>query len=120
MLRACILGCALVMTVVGTGLFSQETETTKPTVRRLPNNYAKLGLKESQREAIYKHQADYAERIDALVRQVESLRKERDDAIENVLSDEQKATLKKLLAEAASKSKSKKSKTTEADAKPTE
>gem|GEM_PF-4182447 len=79
-----------------------------------------MGLTEKQRESIYAHQADYAERIDALIRQVETLRKERDDTIEGVLSDEQKATLKKLIAETAAKSKSKKSKTTEAEPKPGE
>ncbi|MBI1347489.1 hypothetical protein GC163_14515 [bacterium] len=89
---------------------SQETETTKSPSRRLPNNYAKLGLSDKQRSEIYKQQADYGERIDSLIRQVEMLRKERDDAIENVLTDEQKATLKNLLAETASKAKAKKSK----------
>jgi|GEM_PF-5721441 len=42
MLRACVLGCALVVTVVGTGLFSQETESPKTNSRRLPNNYCSV------------------------------------------------------------------------------
>ncbi len=105
MLRNILLGCALVL--VGGGAQSQDKEEAKPTTRRLPNFYSKVGLRQSQRDTIYGIQDKYAEQIEDLIRQVEELRKQRDAEIEMVLNDEQRAELKKLMEDAA-KSKTKK------------
>lgn len=98
----------LVLTLTAGWVASQEGDEPKPSGRRLPNFYSKVGLRQTQREAIYDLQDRYADKIEELIRQVEELRKERDTAIEQVLNDDQRAELKKLIAEAAAKSQAKK------------
>lgn len=108
MRRNILVGVALALVLVGGWSQSQDKEEAKPTTRRLPNNYSKVGLRQSQRDAVYAIQDKYADQIEDLIRQVEELRKQRDAEIEKVLNDEQRAELKKLMEEAASKSKGKK------------
>jgi regulator of replication initiation timing len=92
--------------LAGGFLVAQEAE--KKATGRLPNNYAKLGLSDTQRQKIYATQARYGEQIDALVKQVEELRQKRDAEIEAVLTPEQRENLKKLTAETAKKTAAKK------------
>ncbi len=113
--------------------WSQETKPTgtKPTAakpesataasveakpsNRLPNNYGKLELSGAQKDSIYQVQDKYGSEIDALIKQVESLRQKRDAEIAAVLTAEQKDKLKALLADSAKKAAAKK-----AAAKPTD
>jgi hypothetical protein len=83
---------------------------------RLPA-YFKDIVDEKQRDKIYAVQADYNAKIDALEEQIKTLTDQRDAAIENVLSPEQKEKLKKAKEEAASKKKKPKAEDT---AKPAE
>jgi hypothetical protein len=66
---------------------------------RLPSNYGKLGISEQQRDRIYAVQAEYNDRIDILLVQIEELREARDAAIDEVLTDGQRQRLKELRAE---------------------
>ncbi len=66
---------------------------------RLPSNYGKLGISEQQRDRIYAVQAEYNDRIDILLVQIEELRTARDAAIDEVLTDGQRQRLKELRVE---------------------
>lgn len=66
---------------------------------RLPSNFGKLGISEQQRERIYSVQAEYNDRIDILLVQIEELRAARDAAIDEVLTDGQRQRLKELRVE---------------------
>ncbi len=63
---------------------------------RLPNNYAKVGVTDEQRQKIYALQKQYDDQIDALMKQVEELRQKRDKELEKVLTPEQREKLKAL------------------------
>lgn len=115
----------LVASLMTVGLVTGWTQETKPTTEkpaaaaekpsnRLPNNYGKLELSGAQKDSIYQVQDKYASEIDALIKQVETLRQKRDAEIAAVLTKEQQAKLKELVAEATKKAAAKK-----ATAKPT-
>ena len=76
------------------------------TGRRLPPHYAKV-VDEKQREEIYKIQEEYQPKIDALQKQLDALKKERDDKIAAVLTPEQKKQLEDAAASAKANRKSK-------------
>lgn len=84
-----------------------ETPETKSS-NRLPNNYGKLGLSEEQRKKIYAIQAEYREKIDSLLREVEDLRAQETLEIQNTLSASQQAELLKLLEDTRKKREEKK------------
>ncbi len=64
--------------------------------QRVPPGYSKLGLTDQQKEKLYKIQAEYYPKIQALEKQVTSLREKREKEFESVLT----AAQKRLLAEA--------------------
>lgn len=66
-------------------------------VRRLPNNYGKIGLSNSQKDKIYGIQADYRTRIQALLRELEDLRTQQSLDIQSVLNEDQKKELNTIL-----------------------
>jgi len=72
---------------------------------RVPNHYGKIGLTAEQKEGIYAIQAKYQEQIDALQEQIDELRQEEASEIYLVLTENQKASLKKILAEVAERRK---------------
>lgn len=72
---------------------------------RLPNHFGKLGISPQQREQIYAVQAEYDERIDELLAQIEQLRTQRNTALEELLTPEQRTRLHELRTEAQSKRK---------------
>jgi hypothetical protein len=85
----------------------------RKSVRRLPSYYGQVGLSDVQREAIYRLQEAYAEQLDALEKQLETLKGRRDQEIENVLAPAQKQRLRQLL-EAAARRRAARSTTTAA------
>jgi hypothetical protein len=89
------------------------TASKRKSVRRLPSYYGQVGLSDVQREAIYRLQEAYAEQLDALEKQLETLKNRRDQEIENVLSPAQKQRLRQLL-EAAARRRAARSTTTAA------
>lgn len=74
----------------------KATAPRKKIVNRLPNNFGKLGLTESQRQKIYALQSQYRAQLEALTAQLEALREEQNEEIESVLTPAQKAELHKL------------------------
>ncbi len=74
----------------------QDAAPRKKIVNRLPNNFGKLGLTESQRQKIYALQAKYRAQLEALTAQIEALREEQNQEIESVLTPAQKAELHKF------------------------
>jgi len=68
---------------------------------QLPQNYRQLGLSDDQKKMIYKIQGDYSSKIDELEAQVKKLRQEERQAMEKVLTDDQKQRLLKILKEKA-------------------
>ena len=61
----------------------------------LPQGWGKLGLTADQKQKIYKVQADYRVKIEALERQLELTKKNRREEMEKVLTKEQMAQLRK-------------------------
>jgi len=71
-------------------------KTAPPDVtHRVPSGYSKLGLSDQQKERLYKIQAEYYPKIQALEKQVAALRDRREKEFESVLTAQQK----RLLAE---------------------
>ncbi|MBD3676701.1 MAG: hypothetical protein HUJ26_24575 [Planctomycetaceae bacterium] len=112
-----VLGC---LTLSGDPSFPILTETvqaqedsapkTEKKVRkkprgRVPNHYGKLGLSPKQKESIYAIQAKYREQIEVLEQQLAELEKQEDAEVKNVLTDDQKENLKKILDEVAARKK---------------
>ncbi|MEX2286482.1 MAG: hypothetical protein WD648_05280 [Planctomycetaceae bacterium] len=79
--------------------------TKKKSGPRLPSNYGKLDLTTKQRDQIYAIQAKSADEIDALRKQLKALEDKRDQEIQTVLTDTQKAKLKELAADSETKRK---------------
>lgn len=97
-----VFGVCYVLNLQGTTWGDDEAvqeESTAETTRRLPDNFGKLALTDEQRETVYGIQSEYAERIDALLLQIEELRIERDQAMVAVLTPGQRLRLQELREE---------------------
>ncbi|QDT52485.1 hypothetical protein Pan44_04970 [Caulifigura coniformis] len=68
--------------------------------RRVPQHFGKLDLTGDQKTRIYAIQDQYEHRIDALLKEIEDLKLQRDGEIESVLSAGQRSELKKILDQA--------------------
>jgi hypothetical protein len=82
---------------------------------RLPNYYRHV-VDEKQRETIYKVQEEYAAKIDALRKQLETLIAERDAKVEAVLTPEQRKEVERLREEARAKRAKRRAQRNEASA----
>jgi Spy/CpxP family protein refolding chaperone len=118
-----IVGALLAAGLAGFGL-AQETKKDAPKATskasasgtdadekggfRLPNNYGKLELTDKQKGEIQAIQGRFNPRIDALLKQIDELRDQRDAEIEAVLTASQKTKLKSLQDETAKKAAAKK------------
>lgn len=67
-----------------------EPPPNAPPLRRLPNGYAKLGLSDQQREAIYKIRGEYKARMDQLQRELDTLKRAEADACRSILTETQR------------------------------
>jgi len=67
----------------------------------LPANYAKLGLSDDQKKKIREIRSEYNAKIADLEEQIKEIRKKERLAMENVLTDAQRARLKELVLEKA-------------------
>ena len=65
---------------------------------RLPNNYGKVGISDTQRKTIYTIQAGYRKQLVALTQQIADLKSKQNEEIEAVLTPEQRDRLKTLRA----------------------
>ena len=108
MLRKVFLAVVIIFAagfLVGTSplLVGQEAKEKKAK-GKLPAYYADI-ITESQRQKIYSLQDKYSKQIADLNSQLESVTKQRDSEIEDLLSAEQKEKLKKARDEGAAKKK---------------
>jgi len=67
----------------------------------LPQNYSKLGLSDDQKKKIREVRAEYNSKIQELEDQIKELRKKEKVAMEDVLTDAQRARLRELVLEKA-------------------
>ena len=63
----------------------------------LPMYWKSLGLTESQKQQVYKVQAEYKKKLEALEQQIEQLKEARRKDLEAILTEQQKAELRKIL-----------------------
>jgi hypothetical protein len=97
-------GVSLLLLALIGAVYSQDT----PKLRgQLPQNYGKLGLRDDQKQAIYKVRADYKTKIDQLRKQLEKLRADEKEALEKLLTPEQLKRLKEIRSGEKSTDKSK-------------
>jgi hypothetical protein len=74
----------------------------------LPAHFKKLGLTDKQVQDVYKIQTEYRDKIEALQKQIDDLKKSEKGEVDKVLTDDQKSRLKEiLLGEPADKDKPK-------------
>jgi Spy/CpxP family protein refolding chaperone len=103
MFRARLVAALLILGLVGFAA-SQEKDKDKkksedkPTKLKgfLPPNFKKLGLTDKQVQEIYKVQAEYKDRIDDLKAKMKKLQEAQKEAIEKVLTPEQRQRLKEI------------------------
>jgi len=72
---------------------------------RLPANFGKLGLNDTQKDKIYAIQGSYSDQLDALEAQVAAVKAKRDHEVEGVLTEDQRKVLKNLTDAAKDKAK---------------
>ena len=106
MLRATALlsgaGICLVLLLSGTGASGQDTK--EPVVKergQLPQGWKKIGLSDDQVQKIYAIQSQHRAKISKLAAEIKALRAEERREMFRVLTDDQKAKLRKLAEERA-------------------
>jgi hypothetical protein len=103
-------GTALAVGLLAGGfLMGDDKKPDEPATKlkgKLPAHFKKLGLSDQQTQQIFKIEAGYVDKIEALQKQLADMKKAEHQEIDNVLTDEQKAHLKELLtADVGSKDK---------------
>jgi len=105
MKRAFTLIGVVAITLVASGwLFGDDQEKKDAKVVKqgaLPANYGKLGLSDDQKKKIREVQSEYRAKIQDLEEQIKVLRKKERLAMEDILTDAQRARLRELLLERA-------------------
>jgi hypothetical protein len=115
-LRAGVLAL-LVAGVMGAAASAQEKKET-PKGRQLPQNWAKLGLSDEQKDKVYSIQGEYKSKIDDLVKQINELRKKEREALDSILTEGQRTRLKEILLERVPGTKPGSKPETKPDSKP--
>jgi TolA-binding protein len=95
---ATICGLVLVAALVAT---ADDKKETPKGGKALPSGWSKLGLSDEQKDKIYSIQGEYKSQIEALEKQVKELRHKEKLAMDEVLTDAQKARLKEILLDKA-------------------
>jgi Spy/CpxP family protein refolding chaperone len=91
----------LAVALLGGLLLGQDKKTTtqEPPARgQLPAHFKKLGLSDSQSQAVRKVRADYRAKIDKLKQEISDLQKEERTKLDQILTPEQRARLRELRA----------------------
>jgi hypothetical protein len=95
-----LLAVLVVGVIVASGSFGDDKKDDKAPVKvkgTLPQNWAKLGLSDEQKQKVYSTQADYRGKIAELEAKIKEMKKAEREEMEKVLTDAQKARLKELL-----------------------
>ena len=114
MKRSCALIGVVVIVFAASGiLFGDDQDTKKDAAKglkagALPQNYSKLGLSDDQKKKIREVRAEYGAKIQELDDQIKELRKKEKVAMEDVLTDAQRARLRELVLEKAPSERDKK------------
>jgi Spy/CpxP family protein refolding chaperone len=85
-------GLVLVLALIGAA-HSQDTKVRGT----LPQKWGKLGLRDDQKQAIYKIRGEYKGKIDQLQKQIDKLKHDERESMEKVLTPDQLKRLKALL-----------------------
>jgi wobble nucleotide-excising tRNase len=100
-----LIGVVVIVFAASGVLFGDDKETKSDAkiVKQggLPANYGKLGLSDDQKKKIRDIRSEYTAKITDLEEQIKELRKRERLAMENVLTDTQKARLRELVLEKA-------------------
>ena len=112
--RRGVLGACLLMGVLGIAVLPLAAQDAKKEKAkgRLPPYYNDV-VDDAEKEKIYAIQATYADKIDKLEAELESLKAERDKKIEGVLPAAKLKKIAEAKAEAAKKAADKKAKNTD-------
>jgi hypothetical protein len=94
-------GTALAVGLLAGGfLMGDDKKPDEPTTKlkgKLPAHFRKLGLSDQQMQQIFKIEAGYTDKVEALQKQLVDLKKAEHQEIDAVLTEEQKTHLKELL-----------------------
>jgi hypothetical protein len=93
-----LVGVLAVALFTGGWLLGQEKKDVPKLKVTLPQGWAKLGLSAEQKDKVYKTRAEYKAKIDALRKQIDQLAEEEKVELSKILTDEQRAQLRKLVA----------------------
>ena len=106
-----LFGLLVLALVLGGGLYGQDTKNSQdpkdskdpPTKAKgmLPTYWSKLGLTAKQKQDVYKKQAEYRGRIDALRLQAKELEDKERGELLKLLTDDQRKRLREILDEKA-------------------
>jgi hypothetical protein len=104
--RLCALIGVVVIGIAASGLLFGDEKDAKSDAKvvkqgALPPNYSKLGLSDDQKKKIRQVQGEYRAKIQELEDQIKDLRKKERLAMEDVLTDTQRARLRDLVLEKA-------------------
>lgn len=89
--------------VFAQGAAESKSAEKKGADGRVPAYFAQIGLSKDQRAKVLEVQSSYAEKIDALRKQIADLEAKRDVDVRGVLSDDQKKKLDELVDAAKKK-----------------
>jgi len=93
-----VVGLALL--VADRGFSQQDKAEPAPKVKgQLPTYWSKIGLSDEQKQKVYAARASYSGKIEALTKKVKQLKAEERAELEKILTDDQKAALRRLLLE---------------------
>jgi hypothetical protein len=112
MLRFRLIGAVLLIALFGAGLYGQGEDKkgdkkgdkkpdekpppVLPVRGTLPQYYKKLGLRDDQKQSIYKIRATHKAKVEELKRQLQELKDREKEALEKVLTPEQLKRLRQL------------------------
>ena len=86
-----------------------QKDTKAVKVGKLPAYYSRLGLSDDQKKKVQQIQGEYQPKIQELENQIKELKKKERLAVEEVLTDAQRARLREILLEKAPAERDKKS-----------
>jgi len=82
---------------------SKESGPKEPRAPRLPSYYGQIGISDKQRLDLQNVQVSYEARLEKLRNELKALVRERDEKLENLLTDGQKLRLQELRSAAKEK-----------------
>jgi hypothetical protein len=94
-----VAGLGLALFLTGPGVSGQDKEPAGKVRGQLPPLFKKLGLAQDQIQRIYQIQGEYRTKIQKLEAEIKKLREEQRREMTKVLTDDQRAKLRKLIEE---------------------